>query len=63
MAAGKVQFRDVVIARDNGGLVELSSGVKPGDRLVLNISSQIAGGQSVAVNQPDGGKVPLGASP
>jgi RND family efflux transporter MFP subunit len=61
--AGKVQFSDVVIARDNGGLVELSSGVKPGDRLVLNISSQIASGQSVAVNQPDGGRIPLGASP
>jgi hypothetical protein len=61
--AGKVQFRDVVIARDNGGLVELSSGVNPGDRLVLNISSQIAGGQSVAVNQADGGKAPVGASP
>jgi hypothetical protein len=27
--------------------------VKPGDRLVLNISSQIASGQSVAVNEPD----------
>jgi len=60
--AGKVQFRDVVIARDNGSLVELSSGVKPGDRLVLNISSQIATGQTVAVNQPDGGKLPLGAN-
>jgi RND family efflux transporter MFP subunit len=60
--AGKVQFRDVVIARDNGGLVELSSGVKPGDRLVLNISSQIATGQRVAVMQPDGGKIPLGAN-
>jgi RND family efflux transporter MFP subunit len=60
--AGKVQFRDVAIARDNGGLVELSSGVKPGDRLVLNISSQIATGQTVAVNQSDGGQMPLGAS-
>jgi RND family efflux transporter MFP subunit len=60
--AGKIQFRDVVIARDNGSLVELSSGVKPGDRLVLNISSQIATGQMVAVNQPDGGKLPSGAN-
>jgi RND family efflux transporter MFP subunit len=61
-SAGKIQFRDVVIARDNGSLVELSSGVNPGDRVVLNISSQIATGQTVAVNQPDGGKLPLGAS-
>ena len=33
-------------------LVELASGAKPGDRLVLNISSQIAAGQTVAVNGP-----------
>jgi hypothetical protein len=50
-AGGKVGFQDVVIARDNGSLVELASGVKPGDRLVLNISSQIAAGQTVAVNE------------
>jgi RND family efflux transporter MFP subunit len=60
-ADGKVQFQNVVIARDNGSLVELSSGVQPGDRLVLNISSQIATGQVVAVNEPEAGKPPLGA--
>jgi RND family efflux transporter MFP subunit len=49
----KVRFTDVMIARDNGSLVELASGVKPGDKLVLNISSQIAPGQAVAVNTPD----------
>jgi RND family efflux transporter MFP subunit len=52
-ADSKVQFQDVVIARDNGSLVELRSGARPGDRLVLNISSQIASGQTVAVNEPD----------
>jgi hypothetical protein len=41
----------VRIARDNGSQVELSSGVQPGDRLVLNISSQIESGQKVAVNE------------
>jgi RND family efflux transporter MFP subunit len=50
---GKVQFNTVTIARDNGGMVELASGVKPGDRLVLNISSQIGAGQQVLVTQPD----------
>src|SRR5580692_3803531 len=50
-ANGKVRFKNVTIARDNGSLVELASGVKPGDRLVLNISSQIAAGQTVAVNE------------
>jgi RND family efflux transporter MFP subunit len=51
-AAGKVHFANVAIARDNGTLVELASGVQPGDRLVLNISSQISPGQTVSVNQP-----------
>ncbi len=60
-ANGKIKFQDVVIARDNGSLVELASGVQPGDRLVLNISSQIAAGQSVAVNEPEGADKPLGA--
>ena len=42
----------VDIVRDNGSLVELGPASKPGDRLVLNISSQIAAGQTVAVNDP-----------
>jgi RND family efflux transporter MFP subunit len=52
-AKGKIQFANVMIARDNGTLVELASGIQPGDRLVLNISSQIASGQTVAVKEPD----------
>jgi RND family efflux transporter MFP subunit len=42
-----VQFRDASIARDDGNTVELASGVTPGDRVVLNISSQIVAGQKV----------------
>jgi RND family efflux transporter MFP subunit len=52
-ANGMIQFANVMIARDNGTLVELASGVQPGDRLVLNISSQIASGQTVTVKEPD----------
>ncbi|HEY0748791.1 MAG TPA: efflux RND transporter periplasmic adaptor subunit [Steroidobacteraceae bacterium] len=52
-AGGKVAFQDVTIVRDNGSLVELGSGVKPGDRLVLNISSQIASGQRVTPTEGD----------
>ena len=48
--SGKVKYSDAVIARDNGTLVELASGAQPGDRLVLNISSQIQPGQLVTVN-------------
>ena len=60
-ANGEVRFRDVEIARDNGSLVELASGVHAGDRLVLNISSQIAAGQTVAVNDTNAPKPPLDA--
>ncbi|HXA36288.1 MAG TPA: efflux RND transporter periplasmic adaptor subunit [Steroidobacteraceae bacterium] len=60
-ANSKVEFKDVVIARDNGSVVELASGAQPGDRLVLNISSQIASGQTVAANEPDGVSKPVGA--
>ena len=57
----KVTFVNVTIARDNGSLVELGSGVKPGDKLILNISSQIASGAKVAANQTEPLKAPLGA--
>jgi RND family efflux transporter MFP subunit len=49
-ADGKVAFANVTIARDNGSLVELASGVNAGDRLILNISSQIAEGEQVAAS-------------
>jgi RND family efflux transporter MFP subunit len=46
---GRVVMHDVTIARDNGNMVELSSGVKPGDRLILNLSSEIDAGDTVQV--------------
>jgi RND family efflux transporter MFP subunit len=60
-----VQFRDVSIARDDGKTVDLASGVAPGDRVVLNISSQIAAGQKVrpsAEGSPLAGAVPAEAA-
>ena len=48
-ASGKVHFVDVAIARDDGSLIELASGVGAGDRLALNISSQIRDGDAVRV--------------
>jgi RND family efflux transporter MFP subunit len=50
-ANGKITFQYVTIVRDNGSLVELGSGVEPGDKLVLNISSQIAAGQTVTASE------------
>ncbi|MBV9755456.1 MAG: efflux RND transporter periplasmic adaptor subunit, partial [Alphaproteobacteria bacterium] len=48
-ADGRVKFQDVAIARDNGRLVELASGLSEGDRVAINISNQIAGGDKVHV--------------
>jgi hypothetical protein len=45
--SGRISFRNVTIGRDDGNIVELSSGVAPGDRLALNVSSQIADGELV----------------
>jgi RND family efflux transporter MFP subunit len=46
---GTVKFHDVTIARDNGNFVELASGLSAGQRVALNISSQIADGDRVTV--------------
>jgi RND family efflux transporter MFP subunit len=48
-AQGRIVMRDVTIARDDGNMVELGSGVRPGDTLVLNLSSQIEAGDPVEV--------------
>ena len=47
----KIEFRNVVIASDDGNSVEISSGVSEGERVALNISSRIINGQKVAVEK------------
>jgi RND family efflux transporter MFP subunit len=51
----QIRFHSVSIARDNGNSVEIKSGIKPGDVLALNISSQIAEGDKVQINQSKSG--------
>ena len=51
--SGRISFRNVTIGRDDGSVVELSSGVAPGDRIALNVSSQINDGDLVHA-QPTG---------
>jgi RND family efflux transporter MFP subunit len=46
----RIAFQNVTIARDDGNFVELGSGVTPGDRLALNLSSQINAGDLVKVS-------------
>lgn len=57
-ASGHVRFQPVTIARDDGNVVELGSGVKPGDRVALNLSTQVLEGEIVRSTV-----VPYAASP
>jgi RND family efflux transporter MFP subunit len=61
-ADDRVQFVQVAIGRDDGSAVQLASGVAPGDRLVLNISSQIAPNEKVVVQARSAGAA-AGAAP
>ena len=56
--SGRIDFRDVTIARDDGNAVELGSGVSPGDELALNVSSQIGEGETVRINRSEQGTAP-----
>ena len=46
---GHLSFRPVTIGRDDGRVVEIASGVSAGERLALNVSSQINEGELVRV--------------
>jgi RND family efflux transporter MFP subunit len=48
---GRIHFRAVTIARDQGTVVELGSGANPGENIALNLSSQIADGELVTAQQ------------
>jgi len=51
-AQGKVELKPVEIAQDLGRTLEISRGLDPGDRVVLNPSDSIANGDSVVVVAP-----------
>jgi RND family efflux transporter MFP subunit len=60
---GKVDFRPVTVAKDNGDTVILASGVKAGDRVALNISSAVTPGSDVTVNEDKDNVVATPPSP
>jgi RND family efflux transporter MFP subunit len=60
-ADGTVHFRSVSIARDDGGTVLVASGVAPGEKVVLNLNSQVTEGQKVVVSK--GSDTASGAAP
>ena len=62
-AGGRLSFRPVVIGRDDGSVVELSSGVAAGDHLALNVSSQIGEGQLVRARSADSQPATAGLRP
>jgi len=46
-SSGRIDFRPVAVAKDNGDTVVLASGVNPGDKVALNLSSAITPGELV----------------
>ncbi len=50
-----LQFRDVKIGLDDGDVVQIQSGLKEGDRVALNLSSQVASGMKVDAHDLDDG--------
>ncbi|MGH7878960.1 MAG: efflux RND transporter periplasmic adaptor subunit, partial [Candidatus Binataceae bacterium] len=52
---GVVAIKDVTIARDDGNVVQIGSGLSKGDKVALNLSSQIIAGEKVKVNEIDKG--------
>ena len=50
-ARNVVEFRDVKIGLDDGDVVQIESGLQEGDRVALNLSSQIASGVKVDAHE------------
>jgi RND family efflux transporter MFP subunit len=51
-----VEIKDVTIARDDGNVVLIGSGLAIGDKVALNLSSQIVAGEKVEANEINSGK-------
>ena len=58
----RISFQSVTIARDDGNVVELGSGVAPGDHLALNIGSQVQDGDLVQPKRVDSSTPPKTAT-
>jgi RND family efflux transporter MFP subunit len=48
-----VRFQNVSIAKDNGNVVDIGSGLEMGDKVALNMSSEIVAGEKVQANEID----------
>jgi RND family efflux transporter MFP subunit len=56
--SGRIDFRPVTVAKDNGDTVVLASGVNAGDKVALNLSSAITSGELVTPVEDSGNKLP-----
>jgi RND family efflux transporter MFP subunit len=50
---GRVRFRNVAIGADDGSVVQIIDGLKAGEKIVLNVSSQITDGETVRMNDAE----------
>lgn len=50
--SGKVEFRKIEVAENNGMEIRITSGLNPGDLVVLNVGSNISSGQRVQISMP-----------
>ena len=57
-AQGKVKLHAVTLGRNNGTTVEITSGLQPSDRLVLNPPDSLVDGDIVTTQQPPTAKAP-----
>lgn len=53
---GRIAFKHVTIDRDYGDVVDIGSGLAVGDKIALNLNSQIVAGQKVQINDLNQGK-------
>jgi hypothetical protein len=50
---GRVRFRNVALGADDGSVVQIIDGLKAGEKIVLNVSSQITDGETVRMNDAE----------
>jgi RND family efflux transporter MFP subunit len=53
---GAIRFRDVQIGGDDGNVVQIADGVKVGEKVALNVSSQITDGEKVKMSEVGAGQ-------
>jgi RND family efflux transporter MFP subunit len=53
---GAIRFHNVTIGGDDGSVVQITDGVKVGEKVALNVSSEITDGEKVTTSDAEAGK-------